>query len=75
MLGNIYWKNQDHKHMTDDAFSKHLKQMQKYEKVFWDTDKNDEINKKIDSAINICEDICNSANNFSLLDFIKNILR
>ncbi len=71
MLGKVYWKNQGRKPMTDEEFSKHLEEMQKEEKVFWEINDNDDVNKKIDSAIKFCEEICKSANNLGLWNFIK----
>lgn len=71
MLGKVYWKNQGRKPMSKEEFSKHLEEMQKEERVFWEVDENDDVNKKIYSAINICEEICKSSNNLGLWNFIK----
>ncbi|HEY5123452.1 MAG TPA: hypothetical protein VIK14_06920 [Ignavibacteria bacterium] len=71
MLGSRYWKNQGRREMTDKEISRHLEKMEKYESVFWEIDENDDVNKKIDSAISICEDICKSANKLGFWNFNK----
>jgi len=71
MLGKVYWKNQGRKPMSDEEFEKHIDEMQKLEKVFWEINENDDVNKRIDTAIHICEEICKSANNLGLWNFIK----
>lgn len=71
MLGRVYWKNQGRKPMSDEEFEKHLEEMHKYESVFWEISENDDVNKKVDHAITICEEICKSINNLGVRNFIK----
>ncbi len=71
MLGTRFWKNQGLKFMSDEEFSKHRIGMEKHESVFWELNENDDINKKIDSAIRICENICKSANRLGVWNFNK----
>jgi len=72
MLGQRYWKDQGRRRMSEAEFEKHLKQMEKFENIFWEHDDDDEINKKINEAISICEDICKSSNSFGLRNYFKN---
>jgi len=61
MLGMIYWQDRV-QNFRPEVAAKRLEEMEKYEKVFWEIEINDKLNGKIDSAINICEEICKSAN-------------
>ncbi len=73
MLGQRYWKNQGRRTMTQDEFQNHLKKMEKFEEIFWEHDDNDEINTKLEEAINICESICKSSNSFGLRNYLEKI--
>ena len=53
-------------HLTNEKMDKHKEIMDHLEKVVWEENENDEINKKIEEAILICENICKSVNK---LDF------
>ncbi|SFL76401.1 hypothetical protein [Halanaerobium salsuginis] len=58
MLGEHYWKRQGRKNMTDEEFEKHLKEMHKHEAVFWEMSEEDELLKRLYTAIKKVEKVC-----------------
>ena len=71
MLARVYWRKLDRETMSETELSRHLEKIQKYENIFWQTEQEDEINNQIESAIRVCEDICKSANNLGIWNFLK----
>ena len=71
MLGTVYWQHQGRRPMSEEQLSKHLEEMHKNERVFWEINADDDINNRIDSAIRICEDICKSTNSLGVRNFVK----
>jgi len=72
MLGQVYWKDQDGRGMSDKEFENHRKKLEKFERIFWEENDKDDINRKVDEAISICESICKSSNSFGLKNYFKN---
>ena len=69
-LGNHYWLSQDRRRMSDAQMDKHIQDQQKYEDVFWERDEMDEINREIDKAVAIIENLCKSANTIGLKNYL-----
>jgi hypothetical protein len=70
MLGQ-YWQKSEREFMSDKQHEDHVRKIEKFEKIFCEEGENDQINSRIDFAINICEEVCKSANNFGVLNFFK----
>jgi hypothetical protein len=62
LLGTIYWKNQGRPFRSEEKFQNHLKEMEKYENIFWEHSEDDNINTKVNEAIAICEEVCHRVN-------------
>lgn len=71
MLARFYWKRQGRIPMDDKQFNEHLEQMHQHEATFWEHSKEDEINIKVDKAINYCERICNAVNKITWYNMFK----
>jgi hypothetical protein len=58
MLGQHYWPRQGRVPMTGEEFKKHLDEMHKHERVFWDhLDDGDEIRKELANILTMIEKI------------------
>lgn len=59
-LGSKYWQEQGRKSFSSTEFDLHLKEMHKYEEIFWSGGKNDEIEKQLEICISKIEKYCSS---------------
>ena len=56
---STFWLRQGRVPMEEEQFEKHIKDMHKYEAIFWDEfDENDSINNKLSDVIKSIEEIC-----------------
>jgi hypothetical protein len=57
---SFYWKRQEFaRHMSNDEFAKHLKEMEAHESVFWKkSEENDAIDRRVNAIISEIEPIC-----------------